>query len=84
MVNMPSSTCKGCGTVNDAASHPIGLKQPQPGSISICLTCGYLAAFADDLTIRDLTDEEMYMVAGNPRILKIQKARADVMKKYRK
>lgn len=38
-------------------------------------------AFAEDLTLRDLTDAEMHEVAGDPRILAVQKARGMAMRK---
>lgn len=83
VTRMPSSTCKGCGKVSDAATSPREIRQPNPGDFSVCLYCGYLAAFADDLTVRDLTDKEMYLVAGNPRILEVQRARARIMKNHK-
>lgn len=71
--HVPPSICASCGKTNDAAS--LGKHSPVPGDISVCLYCGHLQAFADNLTLRDLTADEMRQVAGDSRILKIQKVR---------
>jgi hypothetical protein len=68
----PASNCLSCGSPNDAASHPKG-KRPRPGNISVCLACGHIAAFDDNLKLRPLTDQEMIDVAGHPNLLRIQK-----------
>ena len=51
---------------------------PEPGDITICIHCGHLMAFADDMTVRPLTDNEMYDIAGDPRLIAFQKARASI------
>ena len=73
--------CLDCGYVVDAASAP-GQKsaKPTPNDITVCLMCGHLMGFNKDMTVRPLTDAEMYEVAGDPRILKIQRARVAVVK----
>jgi hypothetical protein len=80
---VPSVECKGCGHKLNAATDVEQKTTPNPGALSICLWCGYLAIFADDMSLRDLTDQEMHEVAGDKRILEIQKRRAQVMKKTR-
>jgi hypothetical protein len=59
----------------DAAASMSGEHSPEPDDISICLYCGHLMAFDGDLKFRPLTDAEMVQVAGDPRILAIQRAR---------
>jgi hypothetical protein len=59
----------------DACSEAAGNSTPGPGDITLCIYCGHIMAFADDLTLRELTNEEIYEVAGDERILKIQRAR---------
>lgn len=54
---------------------------PAPGDITICLCCGHLMAFADDLSPRALTDAEMVAIAGDRRVLAVQHARGKVMNK---
>ena len=75
------SACTACGKVLDGCSSVDGEHKPKPGDITVCISCGHLMAFADDLTMRDLTDEEMHAIAGDPRIIAIQRARKAVMSK---
>ena len=75
------SACLACGTTMDAATHTSDPDvRPSPNDITICLYCGHLMAFGDDLQLRALTDDEMHQCAGDPVILKLQKARAKVVK----
>jgi hypothetical protein len=53
---IPPHTCK-CGSVNDAASH--GANSPSPGTLSLCAECGIITVFADDLTQREPTAQEL-------------------------
>jgi hypothetical protein len=79
MTHIPVSHCLDCGEQLDAATH-IGGDQhkPDPGDVSICVRCGHIMAFADDLTLRRLTDEEMKQVAGDRLIIKTRAAIAKV------
>lgn len=79
------SACLSCGAPCDAATQfdKPGAVKPKPGDVTICLYCGHIMAFADDLGLRELTGAEMQDVAGDPRILRLQKARvAAVGKKH--
>lgn len=49
--------------------------KPRPGNISICIYCGHIMAYGKELRLRELTDKEMYDVAGMKEIIQIQKAR---------
>lgn len=70
--------CLNCGVMMDAATNVADNKLPGPGDIAICLYCGHLMAFADNLTYRPLTDAEMFEAAGDPRIIAAQKARGEM------
>jgi|HubBroStandDraft_6_1064221.scaffolds.fasta_scaffold647247_2 hypothetical protein len=71
------SPCTNCGKVMDAASVAgKGDDTPTPGDITICFYCHHLMAFADDMTIRDLTDEEIKECAGDPTLVVAMKALA--------
>jgi len=52
--------------------------RPGPGDITVCIMCGHVMGFCSDLTLRDLTSEEQVQVAGDPRILAVQRARGKV------
>jgi hypothetical protein len=68
----PKNKCLACGYVIDAASSTPDYPDnppPSPGDIALCLNCAHLHLFADDLTLRELTDAEMVEVAGDPEML---------------
>ena len=65
--------CLNCGTLLDGVSD-----SPSPGDITVCLTCGHIMAFAEDMNFRALTDDEIRMVAGDRRIVLINKLREDL------
>jgi hypothetical protein len=77
----PECICPACGKVSDTATDPTSDEEPSSGDITICLTCGHLMAFTDEMTVRELTWEEMHEVAANPDVLAIQKARGEIFKK---
>ena len=70
-----ASTCLSCGVINDAATGVDDSDKPYPGAITVCLTCGHIMAYADDLGLRELTVQEQIDVAGDKRILAIQRGR---------
>jgi hypothetical protein len=49
---LPESRCPQCNYVLTGASNPNGDGEPEPGCASVCLNCGQLMIFADDLTLR--------------------------------
>lgn len=79
---VPESPCRGCGKLLNGAAEAFGRARPHPGNISVCIYCGHLMAFADDMTLRDLTDEEMHEIAGDPMIIAVQRARAKVNEEW--
>ena len=79
--HLPETTCLGCGKLVDAAAAPADDDAvPVPGDVSICIHCGYLMAFAADLSYRELTEEEMDDL-DLLEISRIQTARKKVMEK---
>jgi len=70
----PSSVCLNCGKRIDGASSVKGNRIPSPGDISICAYCSHIMAFADDLTLRELNDEEARDIAGEPTLLRALEA----------
>ena len=78
-------TCSSCGyAVNAASNLTNDKKKPTAGDVSVCLRCGHLMAFNNDMTLRELTSDEMYKIAGDKRILAIQEARHIIMKQRTK
>jgi hypothetical protein len=82
--HLPESACTNCGHVMDAANcvSTDGEGKADPGDITVCIICGHVMAFADDMTLRDLTAEEAKEIAGNKALLALQEARGEVMKKH--
>ena len=73
---VPPSACLDCGYVMDGCMGVTDSEPAREGNITVCINCGHIMAFAADLTLRALTDEEIRAVAGDPLILRIQRARA--------
>lgn len=70
---VPVSVCVSCGESNDSfTSVKADDARPKSGDISICLYCGHVAIYDDNLTLRELTDDEMYEIAGHPILLRAQ------------
>jgi len=54
---------------------------PRPGDVAICLNCAHIMAYADDLTVRALTDAEVIEVAGDPELVRAVNAIAALNKR---
>jgi hypothetical protein len=66
-----SCPCLNCGKLVDSATRVEGGGlPPQPGDVTICLDCRHLMAYADDMSLRELTGEEIVEVAGDPVVVK--------------
>jgi len=55
---MPVCHCLRCGYKFDSASSLEDDSKPSPGSLSVCLKCGAVAKYGDDLTVVPMTDKE--------------------------
>jgi hypothetical protein len=82
--HMPPTACLGCGRKIDGATY-VGEEDqaPDPDDITVCIYCGHIQAYAEDLSLRELTSVEQLSIAGDERILAIQRARAIAEKKER-
>jgi DNA-directed RNA polymerase subunit N (RpoN/RPB10) len=82
IVRTPESKCFSCGVVIDTASSPFNnkLNPAKKLCITICLKCGHIMAYQRDFTLRELTNEEIILVAGDDKILRIQEARGKVIR----
>jgi hypothetical protein len=81
MVKTPPTVCPKCGYVTDSLGQADGDGVPRPGDVSLCLKCGHLTAFAEDLSLRELTDDERQAVAEDEDIQAIERTRQAVMKR---
>jgi hypothetical protein len=71
-----ASPCLSCGAIMDAATGIGNKAKPHAGAITLCVKCGHLMAYTWDMSLRELTDEEIVDIAGDERVLAIQRARA--------
>jgi hypothetical protein len=72
--------CTACGqTVSGAAAIDDDCA-PEPGDFSVCIKCGHIAAFGDDLLLRDLTPAERIEAADDEQLLAAQEAVARLRK----
>jgi hypothetical protein len=69
------SACTNCGEILDGATSVGCDGGPDPGDLTICIICGHLMVFDDNLKLRDPTGAEMVDAAGDKRIIAIQLAR---------
>ena len=78
---IPPGDCPECGYHIDStcAAYNYDGKTPNPGDISMCLSCGYASVFADDLSRRRPTKEESEIIWNSPEVKKAQRARAVVV-----
>src|SRR5262249_26798802 len=72
-------TCLNCGVLLDGASAVEKGEprehHPKAGDLTICIKCGHLMMYADEGSFRELTDQEVREVAGDERLLLIQRVR---------
>jgi hypothetical protein len=73
--HIPQSPCLSCGKPLDGATCVGRDAAPDPGDITICIYCGHIMVFDDNLKLRELSDEEVREVAGDGRVLAVQRAR---------
>ena len=71
------SICRSCGAKLNAANIAVGHRKTKPkaGDVSICLYCGHVMVFDKHLMLREPNKHEMYLIAGDPYILAVQRAR---------
>ena len=82
---VPPTKCIECEHPFDLAS-VAGTSEamlPKSGDFSICIECGHLAVFTDDLQLREPNDAEIKSVAGDKRLLEVQWARGEVRQKLK-
>jgi hypothetical protein len=78
---VPRATCFNCGKPLDRAAGLDTDNQPGPGDVTICLDCGHLMIFDDQLALRQLSPEEQIALASNEDVLFAQHMRAQAFAK---
>jgi hypothetical protein len=64
---IPLGPCPGCGYLIDAAADSDDEGAiPSPEDFTICLDCGHICRFNEDLTLRNLTEEDREFLTQFP------------------
>jgi hypothetical protein len=71
----PIVQCVDCGKQLDGAAGIDTDAAPNPGDFTVCAYCGSIMVYNDELTLRQPNAAEVRKVAGDNRILAIQRAR---------
>jgi hypothetical protein len=74
----PVAQCVDCGKWLDGAAGVDTDDAPDPGDFTVCAYCGSIMVYKDDLTLRQPNAAEALEVAGDERILAIQRVRKAV------
>jgi hypothetical protein len=74
----PLCVCTNCGQKIDGATGLTDGNAPESGDCTICIYCGHIMIFADDLTLRDPTEDEIIRLAGDKQIIAVQRVRANI------
>jgi len=77
----PDTVCLACGTRIDACSSALGDQVPKSGDVTVCIYCGHVMVFRDGLKLDELSADEARRVAGDRKILAVQRARGEVMRR---
>jgi hypothetical protein len=80
---MELQPCINCGNAVDAVSSLGGDDAPMPGNLAICVECGHIAIYDDNLKYRELTIDELMKISCLPEIMAAKKA-AERFHKFQK
>jgi hypothetical protein len=78
------TACTNCGKKLDATTSVDHREIPKPGAIGICLVCCHIMVYDETLHLRDLNDQEMLDVAGNPEIIRLVNALGSAKEDFEK
>lgn len=76
--------CLNCGYQLNAATCTDGHSSPEPGDVTVCIECVHIMAFDNDLSLRQLTDDEMIQIAGDSRLIRLVNAIGKANKEFKK
>lgn len=71
---LPEAQCPSCGKIVDRATVVGSRGRPKPGDATVCIGCGEVALFGDDLQLRRPTTKEVAELKADFRIAAIQEA----------
>jgi hypothetical protein len=71
---VPETRCPYCDHYLDAAGDPKGVRGPQEGDLSVCISCAQVLVFTADLTVRKPTLVELHEAEADPMVRRFQEA----------
>jgi hypothetical protein len=69
---IPMAICPHCGYHMDRATDPFEAGAPKPDDLSVCVKCGELSMFDEELKQRPLKPEETARCSLDPRVITVQ------------
>ena len=85
MHRTPTSGCPVCGTTLDAASGIATARAPEPGDVSVCLYCGTMLTWAEDMALVQIDPTTWAEIQRDKPALAamlLQASRANLRKKH--
>lgn len=79
-VRTPECRCLSCGHKFNSAASAGKKGYPTPGDLTMCLNCGAVMIFADDLTVRAMTHQETDELLADTETLNQLKGAAAIIK----
>ena len=73
--------CLNCGHRLNAASSFFDETPPHPGDATVCIECGHVMVFGDDMKMREPTGAEVVELAGNEQLLTTMRVLAEAKTK---
>ena len=73
ITRIPETKCPNCGNRHTACGPLEGEWTPDPGDWSVCLKCGHVRTFAEDLSLRELTDAERILAEKDPDVIEARR-----------
>lgn len=67
---LPENRCVLCHGILNAATMVDGVDDPAVGDVSICVYCGNVMVFDDDMNLRAMTKKEAELIYNNETVLK--------------
>jgi hypothetical protein len=72
--------CSRCGLAlagsgDERSLKEAGVPNPSPGDFTVCIGCGHIVAYDDDMNLRELTRREIDSIDETDRIMLLQQAR---------
>jgi Zn ribbon nucleic-acid-binding protein len=80
-IRIPEHKCPQCGYLIDTTVEAYGDigNLPNPGDVSMCISCGHAMLFNEDLTVREPTEKEALVINLMPEVMEAQLARSHLV-----